>query len=182
MRGINLDLITPLCAHLSQRHLRVLQKHWVLDITKADRDSRSICHGVGADAQEVRREHACGSAEHKLECVLCVNLETRELAGSVGQRQRDRSELLAVAINIQRTKLGSCKLQSGPFKSNGSLGNVSQLEEYERCSLKSCPKPTWQARTSSFGGSGDFVPYMLRMSFCNAQNSDSLFFSSTPFR
>ncbi len=74
MRGINLDLVAPFRAHLSQSHLRVLKKHRVLDVTKAYRDTRGICHGVRSDLEDIRREGSGRGAKDELEGVVRIKL------------------------------------------------------------------------------------------------------------
>ena len=101
MSRINLDSITPLRLHLSQRHLGLLEKYRVLDISKADGDTRGITHSVSLHAYDVAVERPRCSPEYELELVVGLDIQTGEFCGRVLEWLGDSRQALLIPIYLQ---------------------------------------------------------------------------------
>jgi hypothetical protein len=74
VRSVNLYLVTPLCPHLTEGHLRVLQQQTVLHVAKADRDTGRVSDRVRTDLKNIGWKGPGSCSQDELERVFGVKL------------------------------------------------------------------------------------------------------------
>lgn len=75
MCSINLNLVAPFRFHFPQCRLGVLKQNRILNVSKADRDTRGVCHRVCTHAKDIGGERSRGRTKDKLERVLQVDFK-----------------------------------------------------------------------------------------------------------
>lgn len=98
--GVNLNTVAPFRLHFCKGHFCRFQRHWVLNMAKADTDTRSVAHRVCFHINDIAVKRPSCCTKDELETIISLNVEAGQLCRRVLEGLRYRSEPLRISVNL----------------------------------------------------------------------------------